>query len=337
MAIGPMDIHHKEFSTVRVGGYNKEEVDAFLDMVADELERLLHRNQEQAELVESMRQKANQFDSMQQTLQNAIINAQKSADNIVQEARTQAEAMLKEAQEQSLRMLEEARAERSRISQTFAGIREQVMGYIATIKELMEKNQAMIRDYEARLSAAELKEEPTPATAAFSPLPEPQPEAPASVGTGYFETRSEAEVPPTAAETYAPVATSQQPESPPIPEPDFTRYREPAKETAPSPFPGPQDALLEPPAAPLLERQPMPSPQETEPAAIPSDFAPTRSQPPTEAVPEPQPMPKPQRPLVTPEQEMELMRRNMEREATPPEPSPPAEEPEVGEKHFFWE
>ena len=87
-----MDIHHKEFGTVRMGGYNKEEVDAFLDMVADELDRLLHRNQEQAEMVESMRQKASQFDSMQQTLQNALINAQKSADSIVQEARAQAEA-----------------------------------------------------------------------------------------------------------------------------------------------------------------------------------------------------------------------------------------------------
>ena len=107
MAIGPMDIHHKEFSTVRMGGYNKEEVDSFLDMVADELDRLLHRNQEQAELVEGMRQKASQYDNMQQTLQNALINAQKSADNIVQEARKQAEAQIREAQEQGNRIIEE--------------------------------------------------------------------------------------------------------------------------------------------------------------------------------------------------------------------------------------
>ncbi|MGQ9475915.1 MAG: DivIVA domain-containing protein [Actinomycetota bacterium] len=166
LAIGPMDIHHKEFSTVRVGGYNKEEVDAFLDMVADELDRLLHRNQEQAELIESMREKVAQFDSMQQTLQNAIINAQKSADNIVQEAKMQAEAQLREAQERSLHILEEAKAERERILQSFAGIREQVMLYVATIKELLDRNLTLIRDYEARLTAAEVREAPPSPTPA---------------------------------------------------------------------------------------------------------------------------------------------------------------------------
>ena len=159
MAIGPMDIHHKEFSTVRVGGYNKEEVDSFLDIVADELDRLLHRNQEQAELIESMREKASQFDSMQQTLQNALINAQKSADNIVQEARIQAEAQIKEAQDQSLRILEEAKSERSRILETYSGIREQVLRYIANIRDMLEKNQLLIREYETRLAAAEVREE----------------------------------------------------------------------------------------------------------------------------------------------------------------------------------
>src|SRR4030043_837104 len=149
VAISPMDIHHKEFGTVRMGGYNKEEVDSFLDTVADELDRLLHRNQEQAELVEAMRQKASQFDSMQTTLQNALINAQKSADNIVQEARSLAEGQMKEAQEQSTRILEEAHSEKARISQNFAGIREQVLRYIAIIRELLDNNQALIKDYEA--------------------------------------------------------------------------------------------------------------------------------------------------------------------------------------------
>jgi cell division initiation protein len=157
-----MDIHHKEFSTVRMGGYNKEEVDSFLDMVADELDRLLHRNQEQAELVEAMRQKASQFDSMQTTLQNALINAQKSADSIVEEARNQAEAQLKEAQEQSALILDEAQSEKARISQNFSGIREQVFRYIATIRELLDNNQALIKDYESRLASAELKETAAP-------------------------------------------------------------------------------------------------------------------------------------------------------------------------------
>ncbi|MBC7254139.1 MAG: DivIVA domain-containing protein [Actinobacteria bacterium] len=192
-----MDIHHKEFSTVRVGGYNKEEVDSFLDMVADELDRLLHRNQEQAELIESMREKVAQFDSMQQTLQNALINAQKSADNIVQEARIQAEAQIREAQERSLRILEEAKAERERILQSYSGIREQVLRYIATIREMLDKNQGLIREYEARLASAEVREAvpERPAAATEAPgMPDQQPPA-GIAGYGAKETRPVEESP----------------------------------------------------------------------------------------------------------------------------------------------
>ena len=35
-----MNIHLKEFSTVSTEGYDKEEVDSFLDAVADELEKI---------------------------------------------------------------------------------------------------------------------------------------------------------------------------------------------------------------------------------------------------------------------------------------------------------
>ena len=300
LAISPMDIHHKEFGTVRMGGYNKEEVDAFLDMVADELDRLLHRNQEQAELVEAMRQKATQFDSMQQTLQNALINAQKSADNIVQEARTEAEGQLKEAQEQSGRLLEEAKNESGRISQNFAGIRDQVFRYLSTIRELMDKNQALVKDYEARLNAAELKE---PARAPIPEITFQQPEAPRQPVIEYKEPRIQEPAGPPAG-LFPKAPAEEAPASPPSPSlspmPEF--------KIAPSPA-----------AAPVIPPEPM-----TEPARPPER---------EEVMPEPPP--EPPRPSFTPEQEMELMRNSIEESEPAGAPEKPASE--EGEKHFFWE
>ena len=220
MAIGPMDIHHKEFSTVRMGGYNKEEVDSFLDMVADELDRLLHRNQEQAELVEGMRQKASQYDNMQQTLQNALINAQKSADNIVQEARKQAEAQIKDAQEQGNRIIEGATTEKGRISQAYSGIRDQVFRYMATIRELMDKNQAILNDYETRLASMELKEEVPP------PAPEPLAAEPE-----FTAAPSQTEIPPQAA------AMEEVAEEPAAAAPPMDFQPEPVEVEAPPPKP----------------------------------------------------------------------------------------------------
>lgn len=167
MAISPMDIHNKEFSTVRVGGYNKEEVDAFLDLVADELDRLIRRYQEQSMMVEDLKQKLARFEEMQQTLQNAIINAQRSADQIVEEAKAQAQALLREAQEQKARLAADAQAERERILAVYSGLKEQVFSYLSTVRELLDRNRAMLSEYEARL----MSREPKDTGAAFIPSP----------------------------------------------------------------------------------------------------------------------------------------------------------------------
>ena len=95
VAISPMNIHLKEFSTVSTEGYDKEEVDSFLDAVADELEKLANKNKELEEAVTRMDRKVSQFDEMQKTLETALMNAQKSAGNILQEARSQAAAIIK--------------------------------------------------------------------------------------------------------------------------------------------------------------------------------------------------------------------------------------------------
>jgi cell division initiation protein len=348
LAISPMDIHHKEFGTVRMGGYNKEEVDSFLDMVADELDRLLHRSQEQAELVESMRQKAGQFDSMQQTLQNALINAQKSADNIVQEARAQADAQMKEAQEQSQRILDEAHSERTRISQSFDSLRDQVYRYVATVRELLDNNQAMIKDYEARLAASELKEPAAPATvptftpAAAAPEPAPAAEAIPEFRSQPFEEPVVRE-PETPSSPREPAESFMRPEAVPAAPPS----REPLYEV-------PSEATVQPSFQERME---------------PEFEVSERSG----AVEEP-PLPPPPT-TYSPEQEMELMRETLSQESVvppppppqqpieaaspppvqqppepaspppaqqPPEPAPEPEPPEVfegesGDKHFFWE
>ena len=318
MAIGPMDIHHKEFSTVRMGGYNKEDVDAFLDQVADELDRLLHRSQEQAELLESMRQKASQYDTMQQTLQNALINAQKSADSIVLESKVQAEAQIKEAREQSLRILEEAQSEGTRISQSFEGVREQARAYLGTMRELLENNLAMIKEYEARLRSRELKGQPAPvAEPAVAVEPEP-----ADVHIPEFRAPAGLEV--------EAAGKREDMRLPHEEEPAFTTWGE----AAPPQGPPAQTAFASPPAEPL--------PEPSAPREAYAEHA--VSQEPGEAPPPPPP------PVYSTEQEMEALRESLMAE-TPPAP-PPADEPRPRayprepaprpedtseEKHFFWE
>src|SRR5260370_27923882 len=57
MALTPADVRNKQFSTTRLRpGYDEEEVDAFLDEVEAELDRLIQENEElRAKLAEVLR------------------------------------------------------------------------------------------------------------------------------------------------------------------------------------------------------------------------------------------------------------------------------------------
>ncbi len=156
MAISPMDIHLKEFGTVGSGGYDKEEVDAFLDVIADDLEKLINRNKQLEEAVAGMERKVAQFDEMQKTLQTALMNAQKSAGNILQEARSQAAAIIKKAQERSDRILEDLEREKSRTLSSFSAIRDQIVQQIAPMRELLVKSQSLLIEYEEYATKADL-------------------------------------------------------------------------------------------------------------------------------------------------------------------------------------
>ncbi len=175
VAISPMNIHLKEFSTVSTEGYDREEVDSFLDGVADELEKLTNKNKELEEAVSKMDRKVSQFDEMQKTLQTALMNAQRSAGNILQEARSQATAIIKRAQDRSDRILDDLEREKTHILSTFSSIRDQIVEQISPMRELLVKSQSLLIEYEEYTTKADLA---TAAESAGLEMEEPTEEAP---------------------------------------------------------------------------------------------------------------------------------------------------------------
>jgi cell division initiation protein len=158
VAITPMDIHLKEFRTAPAGGYDKEEVDSFLDLVADELEKAQNRVRELEEALEAMKAKVLHYEDMQQTLQTALTSAQKSAGDILQEARNQAAAIIKRAQERSERILQEMRKEKESILSSFFALRDQIVDQIPQMREVMEKSFSLIQELETQARKALLRD-----------------------------------------------------------------------------------------------------------------------------------------------------------------------------------
>lgn len=172
MSLTPTDIHHKEFRT-SLRGYNEEEVDSFLDQVADELERLIHENVEMQQQLEQIKARVAEFEEMQTSLQSALLAATKSAEAVKDQARQESEAMVgkaqeeadslvKSAQEQARQMILRAQNERQKLERSYASLRETRKRYIRALKEIAENHLAQVQELESKeneFSEVEVKAE----------------------------------------------------------------------------------------------------------------------------------------------------------------------------------
>lgn len=162
MALTPADIHQKEFRTARFGGYNEEEVDSFLDQVADELEKIIQENARLEQEIGHLKKRLSEFEEMQTSLQSALLAATRSAEAIQQQAKQEAAALvakareeanlavkrakeeaekqLRVADEQARQMVSRAQAECQKLERTLSRLGEAKARYVMSIKKIAEEH-----------------------------------------------------------------------------------------------------------------------------------------------------------------------------------------------------
>lgn len=107
--LSPSDLYNTAFKSALVGGYDKDEVDEYLERAADAMEALINRVRTLKEELESQRAKVEEVRDMEATLRNALVTSQKFGENIEESARRQADAVIQEAEAQRETLLLEAR------------------------------------------------------------------------------------------------------------------------------------------------------------------------------------------------------------------------------------
>lgn len=107
-AITPSDLYNTEFKNALVGGYDKDEVDEYLERVADVMESLITQVRDLKVEVEEQKNRADAVKDMENTLRNALVSSQKFGDDIAEAARREADALLAEARLARARAEQEA-------------------------------------------------------------------------------------------------------------------------------------------------------------------------------------------------------------------------------------
>jgi len=185
MKLTPLDIHHKEFRN-SLRGYSPEEVDDFLDEVADEFERLFKENIDLSEKLEAASARVRAYADMERTLQNTMVAAQVSADDMRSRAEAEASRMVVDAESKAQEIVSAALEDKQRSQAEYVRLKAAEEEFRARFRGMLEGYLGGVEEPVAHGStASEPVAVPEPALAAApdpEPVVEPEP-APASKGT----------------------------------------------------------------------------------------------------------------------------------------------------------
>ncbi|WP_456431956.1 DivIVA domain-containing protein [Thermosulfuriphilus sp.] len=136
MPITPLDIEEKEFKS-SLFGYHRGEVDAFLEELGQEIQRLLKENHS---LKDELKKKEKQLDRLleeEAQIREAVISAQRLAQEIKDQARAEAELILKEARVEAERIRQEAERDREQLHQEIRELIKKKTQMMAELKGLL--------------------------------------------------------------------------------------------------------------------------------------------------------------------------------------------------------
>ena len=169
MPIRPIDVRRKEFKN-SLRGYDANQVDDFLDAVADEFERTYTDNARMREEISGLRERLQQFEELEGSIRSALVHAEQAAndlrrtanweaEDLRKSANREAELTIREAKARSHQMLAETSARVERIQESYQALQEAKRGFtndfrhlLKTYMDMMENMEiASARDIEASL------------------------------------------------------------------------------------------------------------------------------------------------------------------------------------------
>jgi len=164
MRLSPLIIKKQEF-TKSLRGFDPEEVQAFLDKMASDVDLLLQENESLNEEVESLNQRVTEFQSIEKNLQDTLLKAQESSTKAIESSKKQTNLIIKEAEIKASQILENAKQEVNDIQNAVVNLREERDLIVAKLKSIVNSQAHLLEskvkdagDEPVQLNKTETKE-----------------------------------------------------------------------------------------------------------------------------------------------------------------------------------
>lgn len=114
MKLTPIDIRKWEFKK-GIRGYDKYEVQAFLELAAEEFEKLMQDRREFEQKSKRLEKEIEEYRRVEKSLQDTLISAKETTDRSMENSRKEAELIIGDAELHADKVLESARKKVSKI------------------------------------------------------------------------------------------------------------------------------------------------------------------------------------------------------------------------------
>jgi cell division initiation protein len=144
MNITPLDIQQQQFKGKMLGGLDPLDVDAFLQMVAAEMESLIRENSELKEQSRKISQQLEELSQREVTLRDTMLAAQKITEEMKANAQKEATLLISEAELKGERIVADAENRLMQLNNQIHEVRRQKLQFESNLRSALESHLKML-------------------------------------------------------------------------------------------------------------------------------------------------------------------------------------------------
>ncbi len=144
MKITPLEIKKQHFKP-KMRGYDPAEVEAFLEMVADEYETAVNERNTFATQVTQLKTQLKDYQQVEKTLQDTLMNAQETVSQSRENSKREAQILIRESELKAERILDDARERLDKMKNELTILRSQKESFAKRLKHLLESQIELIK------------------------------------------------------------------------------------------------------------------------------------------------------------------------------------------------
>jgi cell division initiation protein len=152
--VTPLDIQQKRFH-ISFRGYDRTEVEMFLDLVRDEVETLVREVTELREFKQSFDQRLHEVMEKEENVKNTLLTTQKLIEELKDGAKKEAALIVKDAELRSQQILNSGQQEKFKLESELQELRRRKHLFLQDLKKVIQMHGEMINFEEAGGEAKE--------------------------------------------------------------------------------------------------------------------------------------------------------------------------------------